>query len=507
MKRVLSIFLVVMMCASLAFTSVATAATFKDVDETTAIGQAIQVLTGAGVLSGYGDGNFGPNDSLSRAQLCKVVNLIFKYTEKDTTGFSDVKPTAWYYDHVLIAKKAGYIKGYEDGTFRGDNKVTREQACVILARVAGLKDNGVKVEIADKVAEWALPSVKLVIAHQYMSLEAGNTFRATENITRGEFSQTHAVFVKGGSTPGGSMPGGSTPGGSTPGGSTPGGNTPGGLNPGGTTPTPTPTPTPPPANTYSVTFKNGETTVQTYSGLAAGSTLAGKIPANPTMSWGYEFTGWFNGGTEVTEATTVNGNMTVTAGRVAVAYMVTLMSEGSNVGGFSYTRDDSAPSLPTPSHSLGWGFEGWYTEEDGQGTKVTSLTLQSSTARERTLYAYWVDYETVNSDMVSKLYAIIGALDNNYDRFTVEQQYEVIDRIRRCLVDAIDKASSNVITKVFISNAYGGEDGDITLVKAYRQRMDDQTWSTFMTNMSYVNNDADGALMELKELFGLEMPE
>ncbi len=178
------------------------------------------MLAAAGVLSGDGDGKFRPNDSLSRAELCKVVNMIFKYTEKDTTGFSDVSKDAWYYEQVLIAKKAGYIKGYEDGTFRANNKVTREQACVILARVTGLKDNGVYVEIKDEVAAWALPSVKLVVAHELMALEEGNTFRATQNITRGEFSHTHAGFVKGSSagnagvvSGGGSVGGGSVGGG------------------------------------------------------------------------------------------------------------------------------------------------------------------------------------------------------------------------------------------------------------------------------------------------------
>ncbi len=281
MKKLISILLVAFMCASmLCVVAEEPKKTFSDVDASTAIGKAIEVLATAGILSGDGDGNFRPNDGLSRAELCKIVNMIFKYTEKDTTGFSDVPAEAWYYDQVLIAKKAGYIKGYEDGTFRANNKVTREQACVILARVTGIKDNGVAVEIKDEVAAWALPSVKLVVAHELMALEEGNTFRATQNITRGEFSQTHATFVSGSGNTGSGTVGSGTVGGGTVGGGTVGGGvvtpsstpapsaeptaapggtttptatpapsaspttTPGGTTPGGTTPAATPTPVP-----------------------------------------------------------------------------------------------------------------------------------------------------------------------------------------------------------------------------------------------------------------------
>ncbi|MBR6729214.1 MAG: S-layer homology domain-containing protein, partial [Clostridia bacterium] len=207
MRRILSVLLTFMMllsavCAVSAEETVTAttaetvqAVTFSDVDATTTAGKAIMTLAQAGILSGDGDGTFRPNDGLSRAELCKVINKLFGYTEKDASGFTDVSVDAWYYDQVLIAKKAGYIKGYEDGTFRGNDKVTREQACVILVRVAGLQDNGKAVEITDSVAEWALSSVKLVIANGYMSLEEGNTFRATQNITRSEFSAAHVSFV------------------------------------------------------------------------------------------------------------------------------------------------------------------------------------------------------------------------------------------------------------------------------------------------------------------------
>ncbi|MBQ3181828.1 MAG: S-layer homology domain-containing protein [Clostridia bacterium] len=239
MKRLLSVILSLVLVVSV-FTmtvgaeevkliSAKSEITFSDVDKDTTAGKAIYKLANAGILVGDGDGTFRPEAPIRRSELCKIVNTIFGYTEKDTTGFSDVTPSNWYYDHVLIAKKAGYIVGYDDGTFKGENYVTREQSCAILCRVANLVDIAQNVEIKDAVSEWAMPYVQKVLGNKLMSLEAGNTFRAQENIKRDEYSVVYANFVQekpaetdkpstddkpsGGDRPSGGSPGGSTGGG------------------------------------------------------------------------------------------------------------------------------------------------------------------------------------------------------------------------------------------------------------------------------------------------------
>lgn len=170
--------------------------TFKDVDASTVQGQAIYKLVKAGVILGDGDGTFRPNDGITRGELCKIVNLIFGYTEKADQMFSDVTDKDWYKDFVLVAQKAGYIKGHDDGTFRGEDNVTREEACTIITRVATLYDLGITVEIKDAVSDWAMPYVQKVVSNYLMPLEAGNLFRATENITRGEFCEVFSKFLK-----------------------------------------------------------------------------------------------------------------------------------------------------------------------------------------------------------------------------------------------------------------------------------------------------------------------
>ena len=202
MKRIISIILTVAlalaMCANLVVFAEETSAnkiTFDDVDANTTRGAAIYKMANAGILLGDGDGTFRPNDPITRGELTKIVNMIFSYTEKDSATFTDVNDSHWYKENVLIAQKAGYIKGYEDGTFRGDNFISREETCTILTRVANVPDLGYHPVISDTVSDWAVPYVEQVIGSFFMTLEEGNKFRATENITRAEFCEAFAKFV------------------------------------------------------------------------------------------------------------------------------------------------------------------------------------------------------------------------------------------------------------------------------------------------------------------------
>ncbi len=188
---------------------------FTDVDSSTQIGQDIYKLFEAGIINGNGDGTFAPQNPVTRAQLCKMINNICGYTAVSSDGFSDVTPDKWYYTHVLIGKQAGYINGFPDGTFHGDDPVTREQTCAIVCRAMGIYDLGIEVQINDPISDWALPYVKALVGNRLITLEAGNTFRATENMKRGELSGTLSKFVSTGSgsvvtpsTGGGSFGGG-----------------------------------------------------------------------------------------------------------------------------------------------------------------------------------------------------------------------------------------------------------------------------------------------------------
>jgi len=164
---------------------------FGDVDyEKDSFAGAVSILAKAKIVEGFPDGTFRPQNGLTRAEFCKMVNLIFGYKDLDKTGFPDVVKEdihCWFYDVALIAKKAGYIKGYENGDFRGNNNLTREETCTILNRLLKLYAIPLPgMEITDKVSDWAVNDVNAVVTNMMMPLEEGNTFRATEIIKRSE---------------------------------------------------------------------------------------------------------------------------------------------------------------------------------------------------------------------------------------------------------------------------------------------------------------------------------
>lgn len=173
---------------------------FTDVDFSSEQGQAIEKMYNAGYLAGYNDGSFKPDATITRAELTRVFNQVFGYEldkEKaaNMADFSDVEKEVWYYNDVKIAQSNGYINGFNDNTFRPQNNFTREQTCVVLALAANLNSPADDITINDEVSPWAETYVKSVIADGAFKLENNNNFRATANITRGEVCQALAKYV------------------------------------------------------------------------------------------------------------------------------------------------------------------------------------------------------------------------------------------------------------------------------------------------------------------------
>ncbi len=173
---------------------------FTDVDFSTEQGQAIEKMYNAGYLAGYNDGSFKPDATITRAELTRVFNQVFKYEldeEKaaEMPDFNDIEKGVWYYNDVKIAQSNGYINGFEDNTFRPQDNFTRQQTCVVLALAAGLENNISDITISDEVSPWAETYVKAALADGAFKLEEGNAFRGTVNITRGEVCQALAKYV------------------------------------------------------------------------------------------------------------------------------------------------------------------------------------------------------------------------------------------------------------------------------------------------------------------------
>ena len=138
--------------ASLAASLVATAGfavqteastpTFNDIEGNIHI-EAIKKISEQGVITGFGDGTFRPNEHTTRGQVAKIIvnSLGLKTSEVVDPQFKDVPKTHIFYKEIALLKSEGIIAGYGDDTFRPEAKITRGELAKILTIAFDLQMN------------------------------------------------------------------------------------------------------------------------------------------------------------------------------------------------------------------------------------------------------------------------------------------------------------------------------------------------------------------------------
>ncbi len=132
--------------------------------------KAINNMASRMVVEGTGDSLFTPDREITRAEFISIVvrGLGLRVT-KGNISYKDVNITDWYYNTVSTAAEYSLISGYEDGTFRPNDKITREQAMVIVAEAMKLTRLSAKPPTNDllqsyvdsaEVSDWAKRSVE-----------------------------------------------------------------------------------------------------------------------------------------------------------------------------------------------------------------------------------------------------------------------------------------------------------------------------------------------------------
>lgn len=97
---------------------------------------AVSTLANVGAITGCGDGTFQPRKSITRAEFVTILAGIYGENTSKGMPFSDVG-RSWCYDSVATAYANGWVSGYSDGTFRPNQTITRAEAVVILNSVLG----------------------------------------------------------------------------------------------------------------------------------------------------------------------------------------------------------------------------------------------------------------------------------------------------------------------------------------------------------------------------------
>ena len=138
-KGIMSLVLSLVMV--LTFATPSFAADQSDV-EGTKYSQAVERLSSLGIMTGYDDGTFKPDNNITRAEFAAMAvrALGLESTAKSsngTTQFKDVAAGQWFTGYINIAAAKGIVKGYGDGTFNPNSNVTYGEAITMLVRVLG----------------------------------------------------------------------------------------------------------------------------------------------------------------------------------------------------------------------------------------------------------------------------------------------------------------------------------------------------------------------------------
>lgn len=144
-------------------------------------------LVSDGIVSGDNNGNLNLDNNITRAEFVKTVNKYFGLTEKSDISFPDVSENAWYYDDMLIAKKAGYIKGDQYNNANPNANITRSEVCVIITRLLNIE--GVDGEFftdSDEIPSWSKPSVNALYKKGIIKGYSDGSFCSGNPIKRAE---------------------------------------------------------------------------------------------------------------------------------------------------------------------------------------------------------------------------------------------------------------------------------------------------------------------------------
>lgn len=175
MKRLVSISIVVCLVVSLMSTSVFAAPKFKDVPSNQWYYKYVTGIVDKGIMSGTSNNTFSPNALVTRAQ---VVQTLYAMAGKPKvtkySGFKDVASGKWYTDAINWAVSVGVVAGYHDGTYKPNEAVTRQQFATVLHSYArnvetADKNTDSRMNINrysdfDSLAMFALESVSWAVA-------------------------------------------------------------------------------------------------------------------------------------------------------------------------------------------------------------------------------------------------------------------------------------------------------------------------------------------------------
>lgn len=177
---------------------------FADVDENAWYGEAVRYVYEKGLMSGTSAAAFEPNANTTRAQMAAIFcRLDGSPAVEGRNNYTDVEYGSWYYDAVTWARQSGVMSGYGNNLFGPNDPVTRQQLAAMFCNYANYKGYDVTAAgglsgftDAGEISPWAQDAVKWAVGIGLMNGKGGGILDPQGTATRAEVAAMLHNFIE-----------------------------------------------------------------------------------------------------------------------------------------------------------------------------------------------------------------------------------------------------------------------------------------------------------------------
>ena len=173
---------------------------FSDVSENWAKDEVLEMVD-LGLISGYSDSTFRPSSTITRAEFLSILIRLLEKTQdiEIQSGHTfDDTGSHWAKDYISTAVALGITSGYGNGNFGPNDNITREQIALMLSIAAGYDGSATEVSFSDsdQISGWALDAVSFTSSEGIFSGYGDGSFGPKKNATRAEACALLLRFYK-----------------------------------------------------------------------------------------------------------------------------------------------------------------------------------------------------------------------------------------------------------------------------------------------------------------------
>jgi S-layer homology domain len=163
-----------------------TASWFRDVPAGCWYGGAVSDLAQRGIVGGYDDGTFRADLTITRGQFASMLGRMLGVQAGGSASFPDVRGTS-VEGYVAALAQRGVMQGYADGSFGPNDRITRAQAAAFVGRAFGLPNTWTEtVQFSDLTGQWACGYIHQLWRQGVISGYGNGTYGPNDPITRAQ---------------------------------------------------------------------------------------------------------------------------------------------------------------------------------------------------------------------------------------------------------------------------------------------------------------------------------